>query len=207
MGSIGKLTTAIASGTIDTTVALANINFDFSLYRIEAQKEFHGVGTVLSSTRRKEAESGRTHITARKLGALFEPLLPSTPHLVKAYGLRASEISSSAISNQELSSYGVFASQIGADGTSSWAAATSSHDAIKLHLLACMLARMWDGPEAISIWVEIVEGRKLEIAKKFEESNIGDLAAHLAAQQELTRIQLAEWDASARAWLRVADAV
>lgn len=207
MGSIGKLTAAIASGTVDTTVALANINFDFSLYRIEAQKEFHGVGTVLSSTRRKEAESGRAHITARKLGALFEPLLPSTPHLVKAYGLRASEISSSAIRNQELSSYGVFASQIGADGTSIWAAATSSHGAIRLHLLACILARMWDGPEATSIWVEIVEGRKLEIAKQFEESNIGDLAAHLAAQQELTRIQLAEWDASARAWLRVADAV
>lgn len=206
--AIGRLTSAVASGTIDTTIALASLNFDFSLYKVEAPKEFHGVGTVLSSARRTEAESGRAHVTARKLGALFELLLPPTPQLVKAYGLRASEISSSiAARDRGFSSYGVFANQIGADGTSIWAAATSSHSAIKLHLLACMLARIWDGPEAISIWVEIVNGRKLEIKSQFEQNNIGDLAANMAAQQELTRMQLAEWDASARAWLRAADMV
>ena len=151
MSAIGKLSAAVASGTVDTTIALANLNFDFSLYKVEAPKEFHGVGTVLSSTRRTEAESGRAHITARKLGALFEPVLPPAPQLVKAYGLRASEILSSTTSDRGSSSYGVFANQIGADGTSIWAAATSSHSAIKLHLLACMLARIWEGPEAISI--------------------------------------------------------
>lgn len=59
MSIIGKITTAVASGTIDTTIAPASLNFDFSFYKIEALKEFHGVGTVLSSTRRTDAESGR----------------------------------------------------------------------------------------------------------------------------------------------------
>jgi hypothetical protein len=69
-----------------------------------------------------------------------------------------------------------------------------------------MLAKIWEGPEATSIWVEITEARKKEIKDEFEQNNISDMASVLAAQQELTRSQISEWDASARAWLRVADA-
>lgn len=88
MASSGRLIATPVSATIDTTIALANLNFDFSLYKVEAQEEFKGVGLSLSPTRRYKAESGPTHVTARKLGALFEPLLPSTPALSKAYGRR-----------------------------------------------------------------------------------------------------------------------
>lgn len=55
-----------------------------------------------------------------------------------------------------------------------------------------MLARIREGPEEISIWVEVVNGRKLEIKTQFEENNVGNLAANMAAQQELTGIQFAE---------------
>ena len=135
-------------------------------------------------------------------------MLPSVPELIRAYGRRSSEISqSSAISTESRKRFGAFADQAGTDATSIWAAATSGTGAIAVHLLACLLARMWDSPEATSIWVEIVEARKAEIVADFDQNNIAFLAALSAAKQEITRTQLAEWDASARAWLRVADAV
>ncbi|KAH0545439.1 hypothetical protein FGG08_000440 [Glutinoglossum americanum] len=208
MSSIGRLTAATANATLDIAPALANLNFDFSLYKVEAPKEFQGVGASLSALRREEAEGGRPHVTARKLGALFERLLPPTPELFKAYGRRASEISQASIANSERpSNYGVFANQVGTDATSLWAAATSGQGAIAVHLLACMLARIWDGPEAISIWVEIVEKRKKEVCAAFEQTDVAELITLAAARQELTRGQMAEWDGSARAWLRAADAV
>jgi hypothetical protein len=36
----------------------------------------------------------------------------------------------------------------------------------------------------------------------FSKSNVADLASLAAARQDLTRAQISEWDASARAWLR-----
>jgi hypothetical protein len=108
--------------------------------------------------RRKQAEIGSSHTTARKLGALFEHILPSTPELFKAYGQRASHIAVFPASSVVGSlNSGPFASHVGVDGTSIWAAATSGKRAIAVHLLACMLARIWKGPEAISVWVELVE--------------------------------------------------
>lgn len=161
MSSISRLTPAAISSTAEFTAALASINFDFSLYKIEAPKEFDGVGSSLSTIRRDEAENGMSHATARKLGALFESVLPPTPNLTRAYGQRASEISrASSVSPQTRSRYGVFSSQVGSDATSIWAAATSGSAAIAVHLLACLLAKMWDGPEATAIWVEIVQRRK-----------------------------------------------
>lgn len=146
MSTIGKLTASAASGSVEIAPALANFNFDFALYKIEAPKEFEGVGAALSTFRRQEAENGASHITARKLGALFEQLLPPVPELIRAYGQRASEISqSSSIDPQIRSSYGVFASRVGTDATSLWAAATSGQAAIAVHLLACMLAKIWEG--------------------------------------------------------------
>lgn len=208
MSTIGKLTASAANGSVGIAPALANFNFDFALYRIEAPKEFEGVGAALSTFRRQEAENGASHITARKLGALFEQLLPPVPELIRAYGQRASEISqSSSIDPQIRSSYGVFASRVGTDATSLWAAATSGQAAIAVHLLACMLAKIWEGSEATSIWVEIVKRRKEEVIAEFERNNPVNMATFAAAKQDLTRTQMAEWDASARAWLRAANAV
>jgi len=205
--SINKLAVSAVNGALEIQPALANINFDFSLWKVAPPKEFEGVGAALTTFRRNEAENGCTHRTARKLGALFEKLLPVTPKLIKAYGQRASEISeSSTIDAEARSAYGVFASRVGADATSLWAAATSGSSAIAVHLLACMLARIWEGPEATSIWVEITERRKQEVNNDIEQNNVSDITTLAAAQQELTRSQISEWDASARAWLRVADA-
>ena len=208
MSSISKLTPAAIANTAEFTAALANINFDFALYKIEAPKEFDGVGSSLSTRRRDEAENGMPHITARKLGALFGELIPSTPNVSRAYGQRASEISrASSISPQARSRYGVFSSQVGSDATSIWAAATSGSAAIAIHLLACLLAKMWDGPEATAIWVEIVQRRKDVIRVELDATNIVHMATLAAAQQDITQAQLAEWDASARSWLRTADRV
>lgn len=161
MASINKLIPSIASGSLELAPALANLNFDFTLWKVAAPKEFEGVGSALSTSRRDNAERGMLHTIARKLGALFEKKLPSTPGLTKAYGTRASEIAQDlSIDERGRKSYGVFAGRAGADATSLWAAATSGTSAISVHLLACMLARIWDAPEATSIWVEIVKRRK-----------------------------------------------
>lgn len=208
MASIGKLMPSAANFQVEISPAIANLNFDFSLYKVQPPVEFEGVGSALSCLRREEAEGGRSHITARKLGALFGALLPSIPQLIKTYGNRASEISqASSITQQGRNAYGPFGSRAGADATSLWAAATSGKEAIAVHLLACMLARIWERSEATSIWVEIVERRKQDIIANFDKDNFADLASLAAARQDLTRMQLAEWDASARAWLGAADIV
>ncbi|KAH8664189.1 hypothetical protein BX600DRAFT_512251 [Xylariales sp. PMI_506] len=100
---------------------------------------------------------------------------------------------------------GIFSKQAGIDGASIWAGATSGDGAIQVHLLACMLARMWSGPEATSIWAELLECRRVEIQKKFDENRSVDIGTMIAVQHQLDRSLLAEWDASARAWLRIAD--
>ncbi|KAL1963449.1 hypothetical protein VTN77DRAFT_8350 [Rasamsonia byssochlamydoides] len=64
---------------------------------------------------------------------------------------------------------------------------------------------MSDAPYATAIWAEIVEMREEEINRDFSETNTGHMPTLVAAGQELSREQLAEWDASARAWLRAAD--
>ncbi|KAH0565865.1 hypothetical protein GP486_000743 [Trichoglossum hirsutum] len=204
--SLGSLNTALGSFHNENVLTLARINFDFSLFKVEAPKEFDGLGASLSTQRRKDAEDGTFHQTARKLGALFEQLLPPIPALVKAYGQRVSEISRSPTANPPASwADGVFTNQVGADGTAIWAAATSGSSAIAVNLLACMLARIWPGPEAISVWVELVAGRKREIETSHDSSDASNLSTVAAARQELTRDQLARWDASARAWIRAAD--
>jgi len=93
------------------------------------------------------------------------------------------------------------------DGTSIYAAATSGSSAIAIHLLACMLARSWPAPVATSIWVELVAERKRELENSIDDSQLQGILARAAAQQKISRDQLAAWDASARAWLRTADEV
>lgn len=203
--SISKIQANALGLTQETTVALASLNFDFSLFKVEAPAEFKTFGNELTSTRKKAAEDGTPHITARKLGALFHHLVPPTPELIQAYGKRVTEIASSRAVNPKGSrAHGLFAEHVGIDGTSIWAAATSGASAIAVHFLACMLARMWSVKEAISIWTDIIIHRKNEL------NAIGDteplyLDAVSASQITVSREQLAEWDASARAWLRASD--
>ena len=198
MASIGRFAIAAASVAQETTLALSNINFDFSLVRMEAPLEYRGLGAVLSSKRKREAEDGSTHITARKLGALFSNDLPAIPNLTRAYGLRASEIVDNPRFNPQSSpSHGPFVDYVGADGTSIWAAATSGLGAVAVHLLACLLARMWSGPEATSIWSELVAARKALLQKRLEEQGL-PIGMVTASQIEIERHKLTEWDMSAR---------
>jgi hypothetical protein len=196
MASFSKFSTALLSVPNELTVAAANFNLNFSLMKVEAPPEFHGLRDVLSHRRRREAEEGIQHITARCLGALFESLIPPIPHLTAAYGNRVSEISEQL--NPVALPAGMFADRAGADGTSIWAAATSGQHAIAMHLLACMLARIWKPAEATSLWVELVERRKQEIFKAYNASSATHIPAIMAAQQLFTRDQLSAWDASAR---------
>ncbi|KAK2737389.1 hypothetical protein FQN55_001127 [Onygenales sp. PD_40] len=207
--AISRLQASLASATNEVTVAAANINFEFTLVKYEAPKEYQPLGQILSAKRKKDAEYGSSHVTARRLGALFEGVCPNTPNLVRTYGERVSEISKSAIDKDHNEySQSIFSAYAGIDATSIWAAATSSKAALHVHLLACMLARFWEPPEAVSIWVELVKKRREDIATKLEDGDSLPFAmATAAAQGEIARAQLAEWDASARAWIRTADEI
>jgi len=193
----------------ENTAALMNNNVDFTLVKLEVPAEYMGLGATISQRRKEEAEDGRLHKTARRLGVLFEGMLPRTDELSRAYGTRVSEISSMpAINPREGSNLaGIFANHVGADAASIWAAATSGKVAIAVHLLACMLARIFPPPEAISVWVELVQKQKEWILNRHENVLYSEdrYSANLASKQEISRTDLACWDASARAWLQSAD--
>ncbi|KAI5924546.1 hypothetical protein F4810DRAFT_719140 [Camillea tinctor] len=206
MSIIGKLQASLASAKQETTVAFANANFDFSLIRCEAPAEYRELGVALAENKRSEAESGRAHITAIRLGSLFKSILPETPNLIRAYGTRASEIAQSPIVNPRgTEAHGPFKDYVGVDGTSIWAAATSSSAAIAAHLLACMIACCWRHDEATAIWLEIVSERKRELEEKVTEEDYFVLSDAVASKLELDTDQLANWDTSARAWLAAAS--
>ncbi|RYP39075.1 hypothetical protein DL767_002338 [Monosporascus sp. MG133] len=204
MAALGKLTTALLAGSQETTLALAALNFDFSLWKVEAPIQYQALGSVLSEERRSIAESGNHHLTARRLGALFRNKLPRVNNLHNMYGERVSEIAKHATTGDAPRQLKMFAKQLGIDGTAIWAAATSGPEALSVQLLACMIARIWPPPEATSIWAEIVEARKQELTNDKDRVDFTELAA---IQANITREQLAEWDASARAWVRTADSV
>ena len=200
------MTNSILSGTNENSVSLANLNLDFALMKVEAPVEFAGIGSALSTRRRNDAEDGVPHKTARRLGALFEQIIPSTPKLITAYGLRVSEIIKRPGVNPEgLQKHGPFRAFVGADGTAMWAAATSGISALGMYLLASLLARAWDAKEACSIWVELVKGRQEDIQDSCERNCLVSDLSILAARQDISRHDLAIWDASTRAWLRSAD--
>ena len=198
MASIGGVDLSLVSAQQKTALSLASGNFDFSLVKIEAPQEYKLVGGNLSKGRRDEAEDGALHGVARKLGALFDDELPETPTLLRAYGERASGVAANPVFNPKVSrADGPFAGHVGADGTSIWAAATSGKAAIAVHLLACMLARMWSGPEAISILTEMVDARKAVLRRRVEGDQFS-ISEVTAAQITVTRDQISAWDASAR---------
>lgn len=189
-------------------MAAANLNFDFTLVRVEAPPEYQPLGQLISSSRRQNAEWGDSHVTARKLGALFEGFCPPTPKLIRALGIRASEVSEKASSDSQTRPGWLFSEYEGIDATSLWAAATSSKAAIPVYLLACMLARIWIDVEATSVWVEIVKERRKQIATRVEDrEEVPFQLAAVAGQGAITREQLAKWVDSARSWLITADRV
>ncbi|EGX43301.1 hypothetical protein AOL_s00215g37 [Orbilia oligospora ATCC 24927] len=207
--NISKIQTALASITQETTLALFNLNLDCSLVKVDAPAEYLPFGNALTKFRRNQAEVGSAHRIARKLGMLFEDIVPQTPELIKAYGIRATEIIE--FHDKQLSSnpggksdYGPFTPYVGVDGTSIWAAATSSGAAIAMHLLACLLGVAFTAEEAIAIWVQIVEARKEEVLKS-DPGDIYGLRTLAASTWDISRQDLANWDASARAWIRSAN--
>ena len=76
-----------------------------------------------------------------------------------------------------------------------------------INLLACLLARAFSPSQATAIWVELVIERKREVESDSDDSQFQSLAARAACRQDLSRDELAKWDASARAWLLSADEV
>ncbi|KAJ5202033.1 uncharacterized protein N7498_006696 [Penicillium cinerascens] len=202
MATFGKLTAALMSASQENTLALANLNFDFTLMKWEAPTEYRGLGDCLSTKRKRTAEDGPLHVTARKLSALFESEIPQVPHLIRAYGKRSSEIAKMPTINPQASqSTGVFADYVGADGATIWATATSGEGAVTIHLLACLLARIWTRSEAVSIWSELVETRKeLLYQKTHSHGSSFQISDATASRIDVTRDQLASWDASARDW-------
>lgn len=195
----------------ETNFSIFHTNVDFSLQRVEAPQELHPLGKQLSKARRESAEEGSFHILARRLGVLFDGVLPDVPALIKAYGTRASEIvqkTTQTSKKPEGLADGFFGSHLGIDSTSIWASATSGKRVLRMHLLACMLACLWSPQEATAIWVELVSQRQKEIKAQSESGEIADMLtqfASAAAVHHIERSSLASWDASARAWLQVAD--
>lgn len=203
---MNKIVASIAHATSEVSFAALNLNLDFSMFKLEAPASYKAFGEKLSLERKDKAEYGVPHVTARKLGALFNQTLPKTPTLITAYGARVSEILPLIdAGSDDIAISSLFGEQLGADGTTIWAAATSGDGAVPVHLLACLLARTWSGPQATSIWAQMVSERKKEIAEGFEQGTMKDYPTLAAFRQEITRQQLAEWDASARAWIRAAD--
>ncbi|KAI2634829.1 hypothetical protein GGS26DRAFT_581613 [Hypomontagnella submonticulosa] len=115
MASIGQLNAAGTSIRAEATNALVNVHLELSLFTkrfVEPPVEYAAVGQHLAPSRLHEAQEGTRHTIARKLGVLFKDhkMLPSTPELIKAYGLRASEIARSSTANPRGDvSHGAFA--------------------------------------------------------------------------------------------------
>jgi hypothetical protein len=131
MSGLSSALGSFFSATNENYAALANLKFDFSLIKMEAPMEFNGVVSALSDRRHVEAEDGPSYKTARRLGALFEDLVPTTPKLISAYELRMSEImNTSGVNDVGADQHGPFKPYVGADGTTLWAAATSGISAL-----------------------------------------------------------------------------
>ncbi|GFF42665.1 hypothetical protein IFM61606_07758 [Aspergillus udagawae] len=208
--SIQRIAAAAVHAVGEVNLALAHLNFDFSLVKYEVPTELQPIGQHLSKARKQSAEEGSFHILARRLGVLFQDVLPEVPALLEAYGTRVTEIvqeTTDTVDQPKGLAETFFGSHFGIDYTTIWASATSGRPALRMHLLACMLARIWSPQEATAIWAELVNHRQMEIKQQAAIS--GDIAgytlAQAAASHEISRSSLSSWDASARAWLEVAD--
>ncbi|TGO39072.1 hypothetical protein BHYA_0061g00290 [Botrytis hyacinthi] len=172
--AISKIVASVATLQNETTFALSSLNLDFTLIKLEAQKKLRATGRAF-----------RVH-----LGALFDGKAPLAPEMFRAYGTRVSELCEfKRLNPTGRSLHGLFSKHVGADSTSIWAAVTSGDGAVAIHSLACMIARMFTGPQAVSLWMALIEKRKEEI--KEETANATDqmkaIAAACAAQQKIRR--------------------
>ncbi|KAF7537154.1 hypothetical protein G7054_g4005 [Neopestalotiopsis clavispora] len=187
------------------SAAIVHLNVDVSLFKCEAPPAFHPIGSALTQRRKDEAENGKIHEIAFKLGRLFNDIIPPTPTLITAYGRRASEImSNEAINPHGTDADGFFKDHIGVDARSLWAAATSGPSAICMHLLGCMLAKAWSPAQATGLWFELIQERKKELKAMSSGGHVYREVVE-AAQQELERSELAQWDSCMRAWIRRAE--
>lgn len=206
MSTLGRITNSLAAATVENSLSLFQFNFDFTFQKTAPPVEFNPIGQALSVNRRFNAENGAAHRTARKLGWLFEQIVPDTPRLLKVYGLRVCEILAiPGVNPVGSAADGPFREYVGADCTSLWAAATSGISALGIHLLACMLARAWDAQTATAIWVELVKARQADILEKLGKNSMVSETSVTAARQDFLRSELSDWDASARSWLAQAD--
>jgi len=57
MASLGRISNSAVSAINENTVALVNINLDFSLWRCNPSPEFLPIGSALTKGRRREAEN------------------------------------------------------------------------------------------------------------------------------------------------------
>lgn len=208
-GSIApKLDFSGITNKAEVQASLVALNFDFSLWKTSPPKEYSTVAMAISELRKTSAEEGDLHKTARRLGALFDGVCPDSPSLIRAYGNRVSEICAKQnIDPTASQKHGMFSRHEGPDVGSIWAAATSGDNAIAVHLLACLIAEVFENQsEAVSLWTEFVARRKaeieLEIPRLTDQHKIE--SRRFAMQQEITRNDLQAWDNSARAWLRTA---
>lgn len=206
MANLSNVTASLVSAKNENTLALVNINLDVSWHRGTPPAEFLPVGSALAPWRKTEAEDGELHKTACRLGFMFNEIVPETPNLMRSYGTRASEIMNSPnINPRGTREDGPFRDFVGADGTCIWAAATSIPASLSTFLLACMLARAWDAKKATSIWAELVHERVAHVQAQLNMNKVINPHTEMAIRQNISRADLAKWDASARAWLRRAD--
>ncbi|KAF7881369.1 uncharacterized protein EAF01_011880 [Botrytis porri] len=208
--AISKVVASVATLQNETTFALSKFNLDFTIIKLEAPKDYKSVEESISSARKHNAEAGGLHKTARKLGALFDGKAPLAPELFRDYGTGVSELCEiERLNPTGKSRHALFSKHVGADSTSIWAAVTSGDGAVAVHLLACMIARMFTGPQAISLWMALIEKRKEEIGEGIANTTdqMKAIAAACAAQQEVRREEIADWDSSARSWIQSADLI
>ncbi|KAI1474275.1 hypothetical protein F4774DRAFT_342192 [Daldinia eschscholtzii] len=205
---ISKFISSLTSIQPEASFALGNINLDFTLLKIDAPVEFEGVRNSISKFRKDNAETGDLHRTARKLGALFDDVAPKSPDLLSAYGHRVSEICKKEnIDSAERARHGIFSHFIGADSSSVWAAATSGLNAIAVHLLACMIANIFEQAQAVALWLELIEKQKCAVKQTIatETDPMKAVSKEFAVKQVFSREELASWDNSARSWVRTAN--
>lgn len=189
---------ALLNVSQETTLALAHISCDFSIIKFEALKEYAGLATTLSKKRIAEADDGDIHTTARRLGSLLGQDLPDISSLISAYGKRVTEIAAlGSVNPRGSSSDGPFRHHVRADGTIIWAAATSGAEAVAVHLLACILARMWLQAEAVSIWAGMVAHKKRQLEESLARDSTIPSSAVFLSRIQLSRKQLEQWDSSA----------
>jgi len=186
---VNRFTNSIVSATSENSASLVEFNLDFSLVKLQPLPEFSPLGSALSTQRRNNAENGELHQLARRLGALFEQLVPSTPKLLKAYGTRASEIiSTPGINPKGTKADGPFEKFVGVDGASIWAAATSGPTALAVLLLACILVRKFeDAKTSSAIWAELIFERQKEIEDAIANNEV-DIEAFVYLRFSLSRI-------------------